>query len=307
MSAPIPPQIDGRDTNRSAGHLSVHVEGPRAADVRFSFEREPRRLALSVVVSIALDVVIAALLVYASRHQSIVSAAIEPVNSSTKNLIWLSEPGPGGGGGGGGNRMKEPPRQAESPGKDKVTIPVEKKPALDPPQLAKVEPNPIEQLNIPAKDLASAQDALPGAIELPLGPPTASLGSGSGGGAGTGRGVGVGPGIGSGLGPGTGGGTGGGIYQPGSGVMNPIAIREVKPAYTSDAMRARIAGEVYVACVVETTGRASGCRIIRSLDQTFGLDLEALKAASQWQFRPGTLRGEAVRVEVVIALTFTLR
>ena len=59
--------------------------------------------------------------------------------------------------------MKEPPRQAELPGKDKLTVPVEKKPALE--QQAKVEPNPIEQLNIPAKELSAAVDSLPGAIE----------------------------------------------------------------------------------------------------------------------------------------------
>ena len=43
----------------------------------------------------------------------------------TDGIIWLAEPGPGGGGGGGGNKMKEPPRQAELPGKDKITVPVE--------------------------------------------------------------------------------------------------------------------------------------------------------------------------------------
>src|SRR5262245_57124674 len=119
-----------------------------------------------------------------------------------EHIIWLSEPGPGGGGGGGGNKMKEPPRQAELPGKDKITVPVEKPPKLEPPQQAKNEPNPIEQLNIPAKDLAAAQDSLPGAIEAPPGAPTISQGSGSGGGAGTGTGTGIGPGSGSGLGPG---------------------------------------------------------------------------------------------------------
>src|SRR5207244_5081697 len=150
--------------------------------------------------------------------------------------------GPGGGGGGGGNKMKEPPRQAELPGKDKLTVPVEKKPNLE--QQAKVEPNPIEQLNIPAKELAAAQDSLPGAIEAPPGPPTVSQGSGSGGGAGTGTGTGIGPGSGSGLGPGSGGGTGGGTYRPGNGVTTPIVLKEVKPAYTSDAMRANVQGPV---------------------------------------------------------------
>ena len=64
-----------------------------------------------------------------------------------KNIVWLSEPGPGGGGGGGGNRMKEPPRQAEMPGKDKITVPVSKPPKMEM-QEAKKEPDPVAQLNI---------------------------------------------------------------------------------------------------------------------------------------------------------------
>ena len=58
-------------------------------------------------------------------------SALLPENPS-KDIIWLSEPGPGGGGGGGGNKMKEPPRKAELPGKDKITVPVEKPPKLEP-------------------------------------------------------------------------------------------------------------------------------------------------------------------------------
>jgi hypothetical protein len=49
--------------------------------------------------------------------------------------------------------------------------------------------------------------------------------------------------------------------------------------------------------------------VVRSLDSTFGLDQEAIKAAKQWLFRPSILRatGEPVPVEVTIELTFTLR
>jgi outer membrane biosynthesis protein TonB len=47
--------------------------------------------------------------------------------------------------------------------------------------------------------------------------------------------------------------------------------------------------------------------VVRSLDPTFGLDQEAIKAARQWRFRPGRLMGEAVPVLVTIELTFTLR
>ena len=128
---------------------------------------------------------------------------------------------------------------------------------------------------------------------------TASTGSGQGSGAG--------PGQGSGLGPGTGGGIGGGAYRPGNGVEIPTLVRQVKPSYTSEAMRAKVQGVVLLECVVQTDGGVGNCSVQRSLDQTFGLDQEAIKAARQWRFRPGTRFGQPVPVLVTIELTFTLR
>jgi protein TonB len=183
---------------------------------------------------------------------------------------------------------------------------VAKPPTLDT-TVAKNEPNPIEQLEIPAKSLAAATDLLAGALEKPPGPPTASQGSGSGGGAGTGTGSGIGPGTGSGLGPGRGGGTGGGVYQPGNGVTLPRIIREVKPQYTSDAMRAKVQGTVWLQCVVNRDGSVGDVQVLRSLDPTFGLDQEAMKAARLWKFSPGIRLGEPVPVFVTIEMQFTLR
>jgi protein TonB len=289
----------------SAGHLSVY--GAHADEVPFLLERQPRRLGFAVGGSAVLDVLLFIFLILASRYKppAPAVAALLPDNIS-QSIIWLSEPGPGGGGGGGGNQMKEPPRKAELPGRDKVTVPVEKPPKIEPLQ-TKNEPNQVEQLNIPAKTLAAAQDSLPGVIEGPPGPPTVSQGSGTLGGAGTGAGSGIGPGTGSGLGPGTGGGTGGGAYRPGNGVSLPVVVREVKPQYTSDAMRAKVQGTVLLECVVRPDGSVGEVKVVRSLDSTFGLDLEAMKAARNWRFRPGTRLGEPVSVLVTIELTFTLR
>ena len=292
--------------NASAGHLSVHVEGAHPVEVPFLFERQPKRLGASILASFVLDVALFGVLVVASRytpHQS--TGAVLPDLLNT-NIVWLNEPGPGGGGGGGGNKMKEPPRQAQLPGKDKITVPVEKPPALEPLKQAKNEPNPAEQLTIPAKSLAAAQDSLPGAIDAPGGPPTLSQGSGSGGGSGTGTGRGIGPGSGSGLGPGSGGGTGGGVFQPGNGVTPPVATFVPKPQYTADAMRARIQGTVWVECVVQTNGACTDTHVVRSLDPTFGLDSEAIKAAKLFRFRPGMRQGEPVAVLVTIELSFSL-
>jgi TonB family protein len=293
--------------NESVGHLSVHVEGAHPIDIPFLFEQQQKRMGPAVVVSFVSHLFFALFIVLAIRYgtTSVTTAALLPEQPNT-NIIWLSQPGPGGGGGGGGNRMKEPPRQAEMPGKDKITVPVSKPPKMEM-QEVKKEPDPVAQLNIPAKSLAAAQDSLPGAIEAPPGPPTLSQGSGSGGGAGTGTGSGIGPGSGSGLGPGSGGGTGGGVYRPGNGVTLPRLLHEEKPQYTSDAMRAKVQGTVLLECVVRPDGSITDVQVIRSLDPTFGLDQQAVVAARKWRFAPGTRLGEAVPVLITIELTFTLR
>jgi TonB family protein len=293
--------------NESAGHLSFHVEGAHPVEIPFLFEQQQKRIPSALAGSLLSHVVFALIIVFGVRYGAAktVTPALLPDQPNT-NIIWLSQPGPGGGGGGGGNRMKDPPRQAEMPGKDKITVPVSKPPKMEM-QEVKKEPDPVAQLNIPAKSLAAAQDSLPGAIEAPPGPPTLSQGSGSGGGAGTGTGTGVGPGTGSGLGPGSGGGTGGGVYRPGNGVTLPRVLHEERPQYTSDAMRAKVQGTVLLECVVKPDGSVGDVQVIRSLDPTFGLDQQAVVAARKWRFAPGTRLGEPVPVLITIELTFTLR
>jgi TonB family protein len=224
-----------------------------------------------------------------------------PESLSLRNIIWTAQPGPGGGGGGGGNKTPEPPRKAELPDKQKVTIP-----AAQPPKMQAPEPPKPEQINVPAQPVASGVQELPGAISQ-VTSPSLSQGIGSGGGAGTGTGTGIGSGQGSGLGPGYGGGFGGGAYRPGNGVTSPQLIREVKPTYTADAMRAKIQGVVWLEAVVMENGSVGQVRVTRSLDPTFGLDQEAEKTVKKWLFRPGTRLGQPVPVLIEIEMSFTLR
>jgi protein TonB len=219
-----------------------------------------------------------------------------------RDIVWTVSPGPGGGGGGGGNKTPEPPKKAELPDKAKVTVPVAKAPKMDVPE----PPKPIQQLNIPAQPVASGVEQLPGAVSAMISP-TLSMGPGTNGGAGTGRGTGSGPGDGSGLGPGYGGGFGGGAYRPGNGVTSPRLIREVKPNYTADAMRAKIQGIVFLEAVVLENGSVGQVRVIRSLDPTFGLDQEAERTVKKWVFEPGTRLGQRVPVVIEIEMSFTLR
>ena len=195
----------------------------------------------------------------------------------------------------------EPPKKVELKGEKPVTVPVKEKPVE-----AKKEPEPEPEVKIPAETAAAAPVVAPGAIETTQAVHRIA-GHGRAGGGGTGRGTGIGAGEGSGLGQGSGGGTGGGTYRPGNGVTIPQLVREVKPAYTADAMRAKVQGTVWLECVVMPDGTVGRVEVVRSLDSTFGLDQEAIKAAKQWRFRPGMRFGEPVPVLITIELAFTLR
>ena len=97
----------------------------------------------------------------------------------------------------------------------------------------------------------------------------------------------TGTGIGDRPGPGSGDGTSG----IGNGVSAPIPLRRPPPAYTAEAMRARLQGIVVLNCVVRPDGKCSDIRVTKSLDMMFGLDQQAIASAREWVFRPGMRMG----------------
>ena len=103
-----------------------------------------------------------------------------------------------------------------------------------------------------------------------------------------------------GTGTDTGSGTGG-VYRPGAGIVNPRLLREVRPQYTAEALRAEISGTVYLETVVLPDGTVGNVRITRSLDPVYGLDEEVIKAARQWLFETGTRFGVPVSILVNLA------
>jgi len=265
----------------------------RPDELRFGFEGRQSRVGagLSTAAHIGLGLVF--LLIFRLSQQVLPLEIIDPTD--TTQLVFLPIPGPGGGGGGGGDPKPEPPRKAQvEQKKEAISVPAPK-PADITPKLE--EPPPVE-INIPFKPMSSAEMTLPGVIS-PSAPTTGGAGAGPGTGAGSGQG--------SGLGPGYGGGFGGGAYRPGSGVTLPTVLREVKPAYTADAMRAKVQGSVWLECIVMPDGSVGDVKVTRSLDPIFGLDQEAIKAAKMWKFRPGMRQSEPVPVIITIELTFTLR
>jgi protein TonB len=283
-----------------SGHLSVRPEGAGPAEVRFMFENQEKRTWGAGTASVlAHGAFIALCIVISQLVPERVYETILPERLSD-DIVWLVEPGPGGGGGG-GNQSPEPPKQAELPGAEKITVPAVKPPEPVPtPSPPKEEPPPPPiELNIPAQQMAAAAAVTPGALDSSPTPGIDSRGSGTG--------TGAGPGQGSGLGPGSGGGTGGGVFNLGSGVEPPRILQKVDPRYTAEAMRAKVQGTVIVQAIVRPDGSVTDVEVIKSLDPTFGLDQEAVRAARQWRFHPGTRLGEPVSVRISIELAFTLR
>jgi len=98
-----------------------------------------------------------------------------------------------------------------------------------------------------------------------------------------------------------------GVYRPGNGVTLPKAVKQVQPKYTQEALDAHIEGTVGVTIVVKDDGKVGEATVLRSLDPTYGLDKQAVAAAKQWEFTPGTKDGKAVAVRVTLEMSFTLK
>jgi TonB family protein len=236
--------------------------------------------------------------------------------SQPTRIVYLVQPGPGGGGGGGGKLQLAPPPRAQrkAPKPKRVSSPmpprrpppppvvvaqrpVERPAPPPPPPAAQPVAAPIATVPADTQDRAGVMNETPSKAD--------SAGPGTLGGVGSGQGTGVGEGDGPGVGPGSGGGTGGGPYRPGSGVAPPELLHEVKPDYTDDARRRGVEGDVVLEIVVRHDGTVGNVRLVGRLGA--GLDERAIAAVRQWRFKPATLRGTPVDVEVEVAVEFKLR
>jgi TonB family protein len=97
------------------------------------------------------------------------------------------------------------------------------------------------------------------------------------------------------------------VYSPGDGVSLPQVTRQVKAEYTPEAMQNRIEGKVGLDVVVQSDGKVGDVKVVESLDTIYGLDVNAVKAMKQWEFKPGMKDGKAVAVRVHAMINFTLK
>lgn len=245
-----------------------------------------RRARNAGITSFTIHALIGLILIYGLVKRNEIMQAIEEPKP-VFDVVYLEARGPGGGGG--GSPQPAAPKKVELP-----------KPTPTPPAVPTPVPTPTipppPSINAPIMTAPSAiltASGVTGAVDVPVG--------------GGGRGGGIGSGTGNGLGPGEGGGFGGGAYRPGNGVENPTRIKEEKPSYTPEAMRAKIQGTVELEALIAADGHVAEVRVTRSLDRVFGLDEEARKAVFKTRFLPCKKSGQPVACLVTFELQFTLR
>lgn len=85
----------------------------------------------------------------------------------------------------------------------------------------------------------------------------------------------------------------------------PQCIYCPPPLYTNEARKAKFQGDVILEVTVETNGRADDIRIMTGTP--YGMNEQAIKAVSQWKFKPAVgEEGKPIPVLVPIEVTFRL-
>lgn len=88
------------------------------------------------------------------------------------------------------------------------------------------------------------------------------------------------------------------------GVKSPQVLQKVKPAYSSEAKKNGVEGKIVLSAVFGKDGTITDIRILYGLG--YGLDEEAVKAASLIKFTPGEKDGKPVNVRARLEFSFSL-
>lgn len=90
----------------------------------------------------------------------------------------------------------------------------------------------------------------------------------------------------------------------GGNIKTPTKVKHVNPVYPPDAQAAQIQGVVILEATIDTEGRVSDAKVLRSIPV---LDEAALEAVRQWEFTPTELNGMLVPVIMTVTVNFTLQ
>ena len=84
----------------------------------------------------------------------------------------------------------------------------------------------------------------------------------------------------------------------------PTKIADARPIYPEIARSARVEGTVVIEAMLDTAGRVTQSRVVKSVPL---LDQAALDAVRQWRYTPSVYAGRPVAVLMTITIRFTLQ
>ncbi len=106
-----------------------------------------------------------------------------------------------------------------------------------------------------------------------------------------------------------------GVYEVGNGVLPPKVISSVDPEYPDQARKKKLSGSCVIGLVVDVEGSPRDIHVARSVAEDFGpklkkaaesLDQNAMKAVSQYRFKPAEYQGKPVPVHLKIRVDFQI-
>jgi protein TonB len=95
------------------------------------------------------------------------------------------------------------------------------------------------------------------------------------------------------------------LHHLGGKVQNPVVLFSASPKYSQQAKRAKYSGRVMVYLWVEKDGTPSHIRVVRGAGM--GLDEKAVEAVTQYKFKPATLKGQPVTVDLYVDVDFQIK
>ena len=87
-------------------------------------------------------------------------------------------------------------------------------------------------------------------------------------------------------------------------IIGGLAALQSKVVYPEIAVRAGVQGRVLLRVIIGKDGNPTDIKVLKSLGA--GCDESAIEALLSTKFLPGTQRGKAVRVSIVVPISFVL-
>jgi TonB family protein len=85
-------------------------------------------------------------------------------------------------------------------------------------------------------------------------------------------------------------------------ISGPVPLRKVDPKYPPSLISEHVEGEVVLYAVIRRDGSVDSIQLVHGIDEQ--LDENAMRALSQWKFRPAAKQGTPVELEAIVHIPF---